>query len=201
MRPIGSRGSVLTRAAIRRSSTPSQAGREAARKALALVGARPCKTGSYTLVLDREVAAALLSTVAQALSADAVQKGRSVFVGKLGAAIGSPLLTLVDDGLHPDGMATCPFDGEGVPQQTTTLLEGGVLRLVPARQPVRAQRGRRRSLHRERQAVVISRAASHRPQQSGGAAGRGHAGRPACAAWARGCMSRASPVCMRGSIP
>jgi PmbA protein len=107
---------------------PVSAGRGAAQKALALVGARPCKTGLYTLVLDREVVAALLSTVVQALSADAVQKGRSVFVDKLGASIGSRLLTLVDDGLHPEGMSTCPFDGEGVPQRTTMLLEGGVLR-------------------------------------------------------------------------
>ncbi len=107
---------------------PISAGREAAEKALALVGATPCKTGSYTLVLDREVASALLSTVAQALSADAVQKGRSVFVGKVGTAIGSPLLTLLDDGLHPEGMATSPFDGEGVPQQSTVLLSEGVLK-------------------------------------------------------------------------
>jgi PmbA protein len=109
------------------SLDPLKAGQEAAQKALALVGARPCKTGSYTLALDREVASALLSTVAQALSADAVQKGRSVFAGKLGTTIGSPLLTLVDDGLHPEGMATCPFDGEGVPQRTTALLTQGVL--------------------------------------------------------------------------
>jgi PmbA protein len=104
------------------------AGREAATKALALVGGRPCRTGSYTVVLDREVAAALLSCVAQALSADAVQKGRSVFAGRLGMAVGSSALTLIDDGLNVEGMATSPFDGEGVPQQTTTLLEGGVLR-------------------------------------------------------------------------
>jgi PmbA protein len=107
---------------------PVAAGREAAQKALALIGAKPCKTGSYALVLDREVVSALLSTVAQALSADAVQKGRSVFAGRLGSAIGSPLLTLLDDGLHSEGMATCPFDGEGVPQQTTALLEEGFLK-------------------------------------------------------------------------
>jgi PmbA protein len=105
-----------------------RAGREAGQKAAALVGARQCKTGAYTLVLDREVASALLSTVVQALSADAVLKGRSVFAGRLGGVIGSAGLTLVDDGLRPEGMATCPFDGEGVPQQTTTLVEEGVLR-------------------------------------------------------------------------
>ena len=93
-----------------------------------LVGARPCKTGRYTLVLDREVVSALLSTVAQALSADAVLKGRSVFSGRIGQSVASESLTLLDDGLDPEGMATCPFDGEGVAQQRTLLMDGGVLR-------------------------------------------------------------------------
>jgi len=80
-----------------------------------------------SLVFGREVVAALLSYVAQGLSADAVQKGRSVFAGKLKEAIGSSLVVLADDGLAPEGMATNPFDGEGVPRQRTALLEGGVL--------------------------------------------------------------------------
>jgi PmbA protein len=107
---------------------PEQAGREAAERARALLGARPCATGAYTVVFDREVAAALLVSIVQALSADAVQKGRSVFAGKLGQALASPLLTVFDDGLALGGMATNTFDGEGVPQQTTALFEDGVLR-------------------------------------------------------------------------
>jgi PmbA protein len=103
------------------------AGAEAGEKAAALLGARPCSTGSYTVVLAREVAAALLFYIAQGLSADAVQKGRSPFVGKLGERVGSRLATLADDGLAPAGMATNPFDGEGVPRQHTSLLQAGVV--------------------------------------------------------------------------
>jgi len=106
----------------------AQAGCDAAAKALALRGAGPCPTGTYTVVFDREVTAALVSSIVQALSADAVQKRRSVFAGRVGSTLGSPLLTLVDDGLAPEGMATSPFDGEGVPCQATVLIEGGVLR-------------------------------------------------------------------------
>jgi PmbA protein len=106
---------------------PGQAGREAAEKARVLLGASPCPTGCYTVVFDREVAAALLSSIVQALSADAVQKGRSVFEGRLGDTVASPLLTLRDDGLAPEGMASNPFDGEGAPQRTTALLDAGVL--------------------------------------------------------------------------
>jgi PmbA protein len=104
------------------------AGREAADKARALLGARPCPTGSYTVVFDRDVTAALLSSIAPALSADAVQKGRSVFATRLSEAVASPLVNLVDDGLALGGTGGNPFDGEGVPQRTTPLIEGGVLR-------------------------------------------------------------------------
>jgi PmbA protein len=104
------------------------AGRDAGEKAQALLGARPCPTGLYTVVFDREVVAALLASVARALSADAVQKKRSVFAAKLGETMASSLLNLTDDGLAAEGMATRPFDGEGVAQRTTSLIEDGVLR-------------------------------------------------------------------------
>jgi PmbA protein len=103
------------------------AGAEAGEKAAALLGAQPCETGSYTVVFAREVAAALLSYMAQGLSAEAVQKGRSPFAGRLGERLGSGLADLVDDGLAPAGMATNPFDGEGVPRQRTELLNKGIL--------------------------------------------------------------------------
>ena len=103
------------------------AGAEAGEKAAALLGARPCKTGSYTVVFGQQVVAALLAYVAQGLSADAVQKGRSLFGDKLGQAVGAGLVTLIDDGLAPGGMATNPFDGEGVARQQTVLIRSGVL--------------------------------------------------------------------------
>jgi PmbA protein len=103
------------------------AGREAAEKATALLGSEPCPTGRYTVVLDREVAAAVIGTVAQALSADAVQKGRSLFANRVGTRVAAESLQLVDDGLHPDGMETASFDDEGVPRRTTPLIEKGVL--------------------------------------------------------------------------
>jgi len=105
----------------------SAAGREAARKAADLLGARPCPTGRYTVVLDREAAAAVIGVAAQALSADAVQKGRSLFAGRVGQRIAADSFTLVDDGLHLDGMETAPFDDEGVPRGVTPLVEKGIL--------------------------------------------------------------------------
>ena len=104
------------------------AGLEAATKAAGLLGAAPCPSGRYTVVFDREVAAAVLSVIAQALSAEAVQKGRSLFAGRVGEQVAAAQVSLVDDGLHPEGMATAIFDDEGVPHEKTPLIEQGVLR-------------------------------------------------------------------------
>jgi PmbA protein len=109
---------------------PESAGTEAGDKARALLGASPCATGLYTVVFDRETAAALLGLIAASLSADAVQKGRSVFVGRLGQEVGSSLVTLLDDGLAVGGLASAPFDGEGLPQKSTLVVDKGILRSV-----------------------------------------------------------------------
>jgi PmbA protein len=59
---------------------------------------------------------------------DQVQKGRSSLAGRIGEEVAEECLKIVDDGLFPGGMATSSFDGEGVPSQRTTLVEGGILR-------------------------------------------------------------------------
>jgi PmbA protein len=105
-----------------------QVGREAADRALALHGARQPQSRRCPVVLDPFVAASFASIIGGTLSADAVQRGRSLFAGREGERIAAPGFRLVDDGLHPDGLATAPFDGEGVAQQTTPLIQDGVLR-------------------------------------------------------------------------
>jgi len=104
------------------------AGQEAAMKAVRQLGAAPCPTGRYTVVLDREVAASVFGFVAQALTAEAVQKGRSLFADQVGRSVAAERFSLWDDGLHPGGMATSSFDDEGVPHRRTALIEDGVLR-------------------------------------------------------------------------
>lgn len=89
--------------------------------------------GRYRVVLDPEVTVDLLGLVAGMLSAEAVLKGRSLFKGRLGQAIASPTLTLVDDGrLAPDasgrgGLGSEPWDAEGLPTRRNVLIQGGVL--------------------------------------------------------------------------
>ena len=107
---------------------PEQVGHEAADRALALHGARQPASRRCPVVLDEFVAASFASIIGRTLSADAVQRGRSLFAGKEGERIAAAAFRLVDDGVHPEGLATAPFDGEGIAQQTTPLIEDGVLR-------------------------------------------------------------------------
>jgi PmbA protein len=57
-----------------------------------------------------------------------VQKGKSSLKGKKGEGVFSPLLSVVDDGLFPKGVASSPLDAEGTPSQRTVLVLQGEVR-------------------------------------------------------------------------
>jgi PmbA protein len=57
-----------------------------------------------------------------------VQRGRSPFAGRIEEELASEAFALHDDGRDPEGPASAPFDGEGVPRRRTALIEGGRLR-------------------------------------------------------------------------
>ena len=79
------------------------------------------------VILDPFVSAAFFGVLSSALTADAVQKNRSLFAGREGERVAGELLELVDDGTLDDGLESAPFDGEGVPSGRTPLIAGGVL--------------------------------------------------------------------------
>lgn len=116
------------------------------------------------MVLDRQIVAALLGILAAAFQADAVQKGRSLFAGREGQAVASALLELRDDGLHPEGLATFPFDDEGVARgEPTPLVRGGLLEgfLHDTRSAVKAGRASTGNSSRDSYRAVPSVGASN----------------------------------------
>ena len=103
-------------------------GREAARRALRRLGARRVATGTYPVVFDPDTAASLLRHLAGAISGSALYRRASYLVDKLGEQVAAPAVTIVDDPLRPGGLASRPFDGEGVASSRRTIVERGVLR-------------------------------------------------------------------------
>lgn len=104
-----------------------QLARDAARRAVSSLGGRPLPTGRTSVVMEPEIAAEFLSNVAQALSGEAVLKGRSMFLDKLGQQVADAGVTIVDQGNLRGGLASSPVDGEGVPTQRTVVIEQGTL--------------------------------------------------------------------------
>lgn len=103
-------------------------GRKAAENAIAMLGAKPIPSAEMPLVISPEIGTQLWSFLAGMLSADDVQKGRSLFAGKIGAEVAAKTFTLIDDGRLRGATGTAPIDGEGVATQTTPLIVEGVLR-------------------------------------------------------------------------
>jgi PmbA protein len=100
---------------------------ESATRAARLLGARKPASGRFPVVLDPAAAVAFLGVLASALSAEAVQKGRSLFASLAGEVVGSDAVNLVDDGRLLDGPGAAPIDDEGVPTRRTPLIDRGRL--------------------------------------------------------------------------
>ncbi|MEW8958235.1 Metalloprotease PmbA [Moorella humiferrea] len=107
---------------------PAKIGREGAARAVRMLGAKRIATQRAPVVFDPYVATNFLGVIAPALTADAVQKGKSLFRGRVGQQVASPMINIVDDGRRADGIASAPFDGEGVPTQHTVLVDKGTLK-------------------------------------------------------------------------
>ncbi len=107
--------------------SPEEVGRNAARRAVLRLGARPAASRRLPVLLPPEVAVDFLELIAEALSGDNVLKGKSVLSGKLGQKVFSPLVNLTDNGVLVDALGTRPFDDEGSPQNETILAREGVL--------------------------------------------------------------------------
>jgi PmbA protein len=100
---------------------------EAVERGARMLGAGKPATARVPVVLDQFAAMSFLGVLAGGLSADAVQKGRSLFAELVGEEVGSDLFTLVDDGTNVEGPGAAPFDDEGVPSGRTELFTKGVL--------------------------------------------------------------------------
>jgi TldD protein len=107
---------------------PGLIAEQAAGKALAMLGADPAPAGATTVVVGAGFGGVLFHEMTgHGLEADAVQKGASVYSGKLGESLAAPLLTAYDDGRLPGEWGTDAIDDEGTPAQKTTVLEDGTL--------------------------------------------------------------------------
>ncbi len=103
--------------------------------------------GSYDVVLEAAAVSDLLYELNDtSFGALALQEGRSFLEGKMGTAVFGPEITIRDDPYHPLHRGA-PFDGEGVPAQTITIIDRGVARSVVYDRRTAAKAGRESTGH------------------------------------------------------
>jgi len=108
---------------------PLEFAKEAVRQALLNLVAIDAPAGSMPVVLGPGWPGVLLhEAVGHGLEADFNRKGSSIYSGRIGERVASPLCTVVDNGTLPNRRGSLNVDDEGVPTQCTVLIENGILR-------------------------------------------------------------------------
>ena len=132
--PIAQRGADMQRDywySSRRDPTqlaaPEAIGRYAAERALSRLGARRLPTGRYPVLFEAPLAAGLIGSLVHAASGGMLYRKASFLVDQLGQPVMADHLDLDEDPREPDGMASAPFDDEGVRTRARRVVRGGRL--------------------------------------------------------------------------
>ena len=102
--------------------------KEAVRQALVNLSAVAAPAGLMPVVLGAGWPGVLLhEAVGHGLEGDFNRKESSLFTGKIGELVTSPLCTIVDDGTLQNRRGSLTIDDEGVPSQCNVLIKDGIL--------------------------------------------------------------------------
>ena len=103
--------------------------KEASRIAVTMVNAKYSPSGRMPVIIDNGFGGVIFhEACGHGLEATAVAKGLSVFAGKIGEQIASPIVTAIDDGSIPNEWGSYSIDDEGTSSQRNILIENGILK-------------------------------------------------------------------------
>ncbi|MFQ5979498.1 MAG: TldD/PmbA family protein [Candidatus Heimdallarchaeota archaeon] len=110
-----------------RSKNPLELAARASNLAIKKLDSRIPSAGTHLVVLDPEIVGLLChEAIGHTVEADFVLSG-SIAKGKLGEAVASPEVTMIDSGTRMEGAGWLPVDDEGTKANETVLIEAGVL--------------------------------------------------------------------------
>jgi PmbA protein len=109
-------------------ANPETVGGNAARRALAALGAKKITTAAMPVIIENRNVPRIMDGFFGALTGWNIYQKRSFLADKKGQKIGSDKLTLVDDPFVPEGFGSWLFDNDGIATKKRTVVEAGVLK-------------------------------------------------------------------------
>jgi len=106
---------------------PAEIGRRAADRAVKRLNPRQVKTGKGVVVYDPRVATGLIGHLVGAANGAAIARKTSFLRDKLGCAVFPADVRISDNPLRRRGLASHPFDGEGVAVDPLDIVDSGTL--------------------------------------------------------------------------
>jgi len=106
---------------------PAEIGRRAAARTLARLNARKVATARVPVVFDKRVAGSLIGHLAGAVNGAAIARGTSFLKDKMGEPVFTAGLSIIDDPHRKRGLASKPFDGEGIANRKREIVADGRL--------------------------------------------------------------------------
>ena len=108
--------------------SPEKIGKEAARRVLGKLHPKKVTSGKYPIIFDPRISRNLVSDLASGISGASVARGTSYLKNKLDEKLFPENINIIDDPHIRRGMASKPFDGEGVANKKLRIIENGVLK-------------------------------------------------------------------------
>lgn len=106
---------------------PKQVGREAATETIARLNARKVATQKVPVIFRADIASSLFGHLVSAISGGSIYRKSSFLLDKVGQKIMAPTITILEQPHLKQGLASSPFDGEGVKTRDLAVIEQGVL--------------------------------------------------------------------------
>ena len=106
---------------------PEKIGTKAGEQAVKRLKPRKVESRQVPVLFDPRVSRSILGHFSSAIGGTSVARGTSFLKDSLDTAVFKPDIVIVDDPHRPRGLASKPFDGEGVTNRKWLLVDQGVL--------------------------------------------------------------------------
>ncbi|MBI3592404.1 MAG: TldD/PmbA family protein [Nitrospirae bacterium] len=101
---------------------------KAAQRAVMMLKSKRAPAGRMPVIISSEAGGTMIhEAIGHGLEADLTQQGLSVFSGKIGQQVASPVITVIDDATIPNKRGSFRFDDEGTPSKRNVLVKNGIL--------------------------------------------------------------------------